>query len=114
VLEPLDPPVGTAAVAGVVTGEEVADLVVGEVGELNNAGGVPPLGPVDQGRADLLVGGEVLRPAGEHDFRLVAGGPEQRRQVAGGGGVGDPLDELVEPVEQQGHPPVPEQVLDLG
>lgn len=120
-------------------GGQPEQLLDARQGVQPRVGGVLVAVPVDQVRADLA-GGELLQPEdpavrqhadplaerGEHlrlrlevlgpayhdDLGLVLRGAQQRVEVVGGLVVGDPGDQLVEPVEQQHDAALPQHVVE--
>jgi hypothetical protein len=106
VLEVIQAPVPSAGLGGVtnvVTGKELENLVRGEVLQGDDPAGVTAVHGVQQGPAHLALVPEVLAATGQHYLGLAGRGDQQGLQVGGGGGVGDPLHQLVEPVQQQGN-----------
>ncbi len=113
VLDPLDevePFVGGRLVTVVTVHQVGTDLRGGELLDVED----PALRQQADLRAErgehLRVGLEVVGPAGNDDLRVVAGGRQQRVEMVRGPVVGDPADQLVEPVEEQDDTAAAQQV----
>ena len=84
--------------------EELADLSLVEGLEMADTQAGDELGLLEQGRSDLLVRLEVVRPAGDDDLGLAGRRLEEGVEMVRGTLIADVLSQLVEAIEQQRDP----------
>ncbi len=113
VAEQRKPGLGLDLITAVVLGQELQDLLLGEVLQHGHSAGDEGGDLISQCGADLGGGPEVLGAAGEHDLGMPGDRTEHELQVVGGVVVADPQLQLVVSVDEQRDPSTADHVPEL-